>query len=185
MAATEHYKAQVVFYGALGRKENSEAVQWFIEKVYKPYHLSDKVTFCIIGGGGDKLKMQYADLPGVRFTGFVEKPENIFVESLCMVVPLLNGGGIKIKVLEGMTCALPVLTNEIGIEGIGGGDGSEYLFCKTPKQYEDGILSLLSSPVLRREIGENARAWINEHFDYEKDLEAYKLELIQLSNKIC
>ncbi len=177
LEASGPIKNQIVFYGALNRSENHEAVQWFIEKVYKPFELHQYVSFVIVGGGNTKLKEQYDGLQGIVFTGFVEEPASIFVESLCMVVPLRNGGGIKIKVLEGMTCSLPVLTNEIGIEGIGGKDGSEFVYCKTPDQYVLTIKKLIDNPALRLDIGNSAREWVNEHFDYQKDLEQYKSEI--------
>lgn len=176
------YENQIVFYGALGRSENSEAVEWFIDNVYEPFKLSEKVSLVIVGGGNGKLNAQYPNVLGVHFAGYVEQPDEIFVESLCMVVPLLNGGGIKIKVLEGMTCSLPILTNKIGIEGIGGENGVEYLHCETAKDYNDAICLLLDKPERRKAIGENARNWINQHFDYQKDLDNYKLELLQLCN---
>lgn len=181
LEAAQDLKMQVVFYGALNRSENSEAVQWFIEKVFKPFQLSKKVTFVVVGGGNKRLKAEYGSVVGVEFTDYVEQPATIFTASLCMVVPLVNGGGIKIKVLEGMTCSLPVLTNEIGMEGIGGEDGVEYVHCKTPEQYAQAIDALLQRPTLRWSIGNNAREWVNQHFDYEKDLDAYKNELLNLS----
>jgi|GEM_PF-1326830 len=183
LAAARNIKNQVVFFGALNRSENSEAVQWFIDNVFVSYKLQSLVTFVVVGGGNAQLPKQYQHVEGVLFTGFVEDPAQIFVESLCMVVPLVNGGGIKIKVLEGMTCSLPVLTNEIGMEGIGGKDGVQYIHCQEPKQYEIAIKTLLEKTALRIEIGNHAREWINEHFDYQKDLERYKTELFHLSNR--
>ncbi len=180
LAASANARNQVVFYGALNRSENREAVQWFIEKVFRPFQLRQYVSFVVVGGGNARLKEQYSHVDGVQFMGYVEDPASIFVESLCMVVPLVNGGGIKIKVLEGMTCSLPVLANEIGMEGIGGEDGVEFIYCKTPKEYEQAIKALVERPLLRWTIGNHAREWVNEHFDYQKDLEAYKTELLQL-----
>ncbi|WP_447642211.1 MULTISPECIES: glycosyltransferase [Chitinophagaceae] len=178
LVAADDIKPQIVFYGALNRSENYEAVQWFIEQAYQPFQLSQLVSFIIVGGGSAKLMAQYASVPGVRFTGYVEDPSAVFVESLCMVVPLLNGGGIKIKVLESMACSLPVLTNEIGVEGIGGRSGIEYIHCDTPMQYERAIKNLLDNPTQRKDIGNHARTWVNEHFDYQSDLDVYKQTLL-------
>ena len=177
-------KPQIIFYGALNRSENIEAVQWFIEKVFVPFDLGKRLEFVVIGGGNKSLKEHYIGYKGVVFTGFVSSPDDIFVNSLCMVVPLLNGGGIKIKVLEAMTCSLPVLTNEIGIEGIGARDRSEFFYCNQPKQYKEVIASLLTDLELRRTVGENAKNWIEDHFDYEKDLHNYKKELLVSDNEL-
>ncbi|MFT4204993.1 MAG: glycosyltransferase [Chitinophagaceae bacterium] len=184
LEASPNTRKQVVFYGALNRLENEEAVKWFIEKVYMPFRLDRLVSFLVVGGGNAQIKSKYGHIQGVAFTGYLEDPATVFVESLCMVVPLVNGGGIKIKVLEGMTCSLPVLTNEIGIEGIGGEDGIEFLYCKTPQDYEKAVRLLVERPMLRWDIGNHAREWVNGHFDYQKDLELYKAELERMGRGV-
>ncbi|QES89160.1 glycosyltransferase [Rhizosphaericola mali] len=165
---------QIVFYGALNREENKEAVNWFIEHVYQAFQLEKKVKLIVIGGGGAELKQKWSNLPGVEFAGYVKEPEKIFLESVGMVVPLLNGGGIKIKVLESMTCSLPVMTNSIGIEGIRAEDKVSYLHCEQPKDYMKAVDLLLSNHEKAREIGNNGRMFVEQHFNYEKSMEEYK-----------
>ena len=157
----------VVFFGFLKRLENKEAVEWFVKEVMP--HIFN-LKFIVIGGG---VSMQLKQLASDRviFTDFIEieKVKKIFSKALCMVVPLKHGAGIKIKVLEGMSAGLPVLTNDIGIEGINAIHGESYLHCNTPSDYVSSIRKLVDDKQLGMEIGNAARAHLKKYFDYQHD----------------
>ena len=68
-----------------------------------------------------------------------------------------------------MSAALPVLTNEIGIEGIPAQDGVEYLHCETADDYIFAIQKLASDVDLQKQIGKNAQKFVQNAFDYEHD----------------
>jgi glycosyltransferase involved in cell wall biosynthesis len=171
----DHSKAQIVFYGAMNRIENEEAVTWFIDKVYNQFGLDALVDFLVVGAGvPNSLVKNHAKQPRITFTGFVEKPEEYFKSAMCMVVPLLNGGGIKIKVLEGMSCALPVITNEIGIEGISAVDDVSYLHCEVPEDYDKAIRALLIDPELAINIGQNGKMLVDNNYNFENSFNEYK-----------
>ena len=70
----------------------------------------------------------------ITVTGFVKEISKYFEQSLCLVAPLVLGAGIKIKVLEAMSAGLPVLTNQIGIEGIPAQNGIHYYYCERPQE---------------------------------------------------
>ena len=168
-------KPEVVFFGAMNRAENQEAVNWFVNKVFLPFNLSSQLRFVIMGAGlPSKMKEDLERHRNIICTGFVEKPEEYFETALCMVVPLLFGGGIKIKVLEAMSCGVPVLTNQIGIEGIGANPGIDYLHCESPEDYRDGLISLLEDRDLARHIGEKGRKLMENRFSYENSYLDYR-----------
>ena len=68
-----------------------------------------------------------------------------------------------------MSAGMPVLTNEIGIEGIFAEDGKEFFLCKTPEDYEKNIMNIANDAVLRKKIAINAKRFIECNYNYEKD----------------
>ena len=78
------------------------------------------------------------------------------------------GAGIKVKVLEAMSAGVPVLTNDIGIEGIGCRNGREYWHCQRAEEYADRILWMEEHTCEAAKIAENGRKYIEENFDLEK-----------------
>lgn len=162
----------IVFYGAMGRPENHLSAVWFIENVMPLIkHLG--VRFVIVGGGA-KEEIKKLENDQIKVLGFVEDLKPIFSTALCMSAPLVLGAGIKIKVIEGLSAGLPVVTNEIGIEGIDAVDGRDYIFATTPEEHAKAIEKLLTDEAYRMTISKNAKAFIENEFNLESNLKMFQ-----------
>lgn len=171
-------KKNIIFYGAMNRPENYLSAIWFIENVMPKIKDLD-VKFTIIGAHPPKDLLKYAN-EKIEILGFVESIEPYFSEGMCLVAPLVMGAGIKIKVLEALSAGIPVLTNTIGIEGVGATDGLEYLHCETPEDYANGIREIFEDKIDTNAIAENAKRFISDNFNIEKSAEQF-LKLIKKS----
>lgn len=175
-------KKDIVFFGAMARPENYLSAIWFIENVL--YNLENKsIKFYIIGGNpADQLKKYKSNR--VILTGFVDNVHEYFQKAMCLVAPLVLGGGIKIKVLEGLAFGIPVLTNTIGIEGIPAVNGRDYLHCESKKEYIDTINKMCLGKIDIKDIPKNARNFVSNNFQIDKSFSYYNQELQNLvSNK--
>lgn len=179
--AVYHWTQDIIlYYGAMNRPENEEAVIWFIEYVM-PGLLSYNNNFkFIIVGANPSEKLMKKKGPNVIFTGFVDDVANFFAQCLCIAIPLQMGAGIKIKVLESMSAGVPVLTNDIGIEGIPARKGKDFLLCESPEDYVENIIKLQKKRVDAEELSVNARKFISESYDRDKVL----LDLINRMKEI-
>ncbi len=90
-----------------------------------------------------------------------------------MALPLLRGAGIKIKVLEGLSAGIPVLTNEVGIEGIGAAPGTEYLHCTTPEEYAKIVKDLIYGIIPIGFLEKNAREFMEKNYDAGARVQAF------------
>jgi len=131
--------------GAMGRIENGLTAIWYIEKVMP--ELSDTNVRFIIAGSHPSEKLRSYANERVVVTGFVDSIDEYFEKSLYFVAPLVLGAGIKVKVLEALSSGIPVLTNEIGIEGIPAQNKKHYLFCKQPEDYAEAIHKILDGQI--------------------------------------
>ena len=61
-----------------------------------------------------------------------------------LVVPLWAGGGTRLKVLEAMAAAVPIVGTGLGVEGIGFEDGMHGLVRDTPEELAAGLDELLA-----------------------------------------
>lgn len=162
----------IIFYGDMSRPENYLSAEWFVEKVLEK-NVNLDVSFLIVGGRKpDKSLFEIKD-KRVKVLGFVDDISDLLSNSLCLVAPLLLGAGIKIKILEAMSAGLPVLTNEIGIEGIPAIDGEEFLFCKNPDDYLDNINKLVANTKLVQYLGDNSKIFINNKFNIDGSFETF------------
>lgn len=95
-----------------------------------------------------------------------------------MVAPLVLGAGIKVKIIEALSSGIPVLTNEIGIEGIHAETGRDYLLCRTPEEYAEAIQKAANGKL--DSIGENGRKFVSTQFNVEGSIENYKKRIVNL-----
>lgn len=152
----------IIFYGAMGRYENYKSVEWFIENVFRK--LPNIFKFIIIGSNPDKSLEKYAS-DRIKIIGFVDDVSPYFSTALCMVVPLLFGAGIKVKILEAFSAGIPVLTNDIGIEGIPAEDSKDYFHCTDAKDYIEKIFYLSKQPVVALQMSNSCRHFMTTNFN--------------------
>ena len=135
--------------------------------------INDKdVRFIIVGS---KPQKELLDLASDRIivTGFVDSVKPYFQNALCCVAPLVMGAGVKIKVLEAMSAGVPVLTNDIGIEGIQAVDKKDYFHCEKPEQYIQAISLLINDKNVGEKMGNSSREFISKNYNYEQDSKVF------------
>ncbi len=160
----------VVFYGAMARKENYLSAMWFINQVM-PLLKDISIRFVVAGNNPPPQLKQLSD-DKVVVTGFVESIKPYFSEGLCFVAPLVLGAGIKVKVLEALSSGIPVLTNSIGIEGIRVDPGKDYYHCETPEKYAEIIRKL--SAKKENLSNSSAKETLKNKYSYERCANSYK-----------
>ncbi|MCR4736205.1 MAG: glycosyltransferase [Treponema sp.] len=110
-------KKQFVFYGYWKRSENTEGLIWFIQRVLPLLNKSH--SFVVIGDGLDTaLKEEYLIPHKIEYLGFVGNPLDIIIHSSAVIVPLFQGAGIKVKVIDSFTTGTPVIGTDIAFEGL-------------------------------------------------------------------
>ena len=166
----------ILFWGAMYRPENYEAAIWFIENVMPLLEDLD-VRFVVAGNRPPEKLKQYAS-SRVVITGFVEDETPLFESSMCFVSPLLTGAGIKVKVIEALSAGIPILTNDIGIEGIPAVNGESYFHCETPEEYAAIVRKIFNDEVDLINLQKSQRQVIVNHFNLEKSVQSY-IEMIE------
>lgn len=137
------------------------------------------IRFVVLGGNPPESLRRYQS-DRVVITGFIENIEPFFENSMCLVAPLVLGAGIKVKILEALSSGIPVLTNDIGIEGIPARNKTEYYNCKTPQEYAHIIKQLFWGQVDEKALEKNSKEFIMKQFSIENSVRRYKKDLLNL-----
>ena len=110
------------FIGNLGTNQNYQSLTVIINN-YLPVLFSEypTSTFVVIGNKQgvdlDIVPNEYCDR--VSFKGFVDNLQSEYETIDFALCPIKFGTGIKLKIIEAIANNTPVLTNDIGAEGIG------------------------------------------------------------------
>ena len=161
----------ILFWGAMYRPENYESAIWFIEQVMPLLEDLD-VRFVVAGNRPPEALKKYNG-GRVRITGFVEDETPLFENSMCFVSPLLTGAGIKVNVIEALSAGIPILTNDIGIEGIPAVDGQSYFHCTTAEEYAEIIRKMYHNPQESKQMELQQRKLIAESFNLPESFARY------------
>lgn len=137
-----------LFWGALSRRENSEAILWFLRSCWPEVRRVCPNAQLYIVGSAPTAELRSFDGNGVVVTGFVEDPQIWFERAAFGIAPLIEGAGVKVKVLEMLACGLPVLATPVAAEGI---DTSGNLMVFERTAFLPGLLEALQSRAISGE----------------------------------
>jgi glycosyltransferase involved in cell wall biosynthesis len=153
------------FIGALDWMPNYEGLMWFLDNVWDrlierfpslKFHIAGRHTPPSLINLNKKNVIVYGEIP--------DAGKFINAHSI-MVVPLLSGGGMRAKILEGMALGKVVLSTQLGLEGIAGKHQQDVLIADTPEAIIENIAFALDDKNRLQTIGRNAREFVAENFD--------------------
>jgi len=163
------------FLGTMGYPPNIEAVEWLYKEVFVPLRkIHPDLTLVVIGRYPSQSIRDLGEKPGVIVTGGVDDIWPYINGIDVFLFPLLRGAGLKNKILEAMYAGRPVVTTEIGNEGIDAIPGQEFVLCRTPEDFRREAMRLLDSPEERIRMGNLGYALVKEKFSWAPILSAYE-----------
>jgi hypothetical protein len=131
------------FAGSFGHRPNVDGLLWFLAQVWPRVrsHLPE-ARFVIAGRNPPDELVSRAD-PGVEFAGFVPDIFDFYAANAVTVVPLVSGGGVKIKTVEAMLAGSAVVGTRIGLEGTGARPGLQALVEDEPEAFAEALARVL------------------------------------------
>ncbi|MFI5273479.1 MAG: glycosyltransferase, partial [Ktedonobacterales bacterium] len=163
---------RVVFTGTLGYHPNTQAVMHFARTCWPRIHAEEPdATWLIVGSDPPPEVRRLAKLPGVRVTGTVPAVQPYLSQAAVAVVPLLVGGGTRLKILEALAMRVAVVTTSVGCEGLGLVPGEHALVANTPEEFAAAVVTLLRDPARRAAIAAAGWALVQQQYAWERCVE--------------
>ena len=155
----------LVFTGLLSYRPNIDAVQHLVNDIFPLVRRARPAcTLTIVGGGGDDLT--HLAGPGIRFTGYVPDLRPEIARAAVAVVPIRMGSGTRLKVVEALAMAKPMVSTTIGCEGIDVRDEEHLLIGDSPAVFAAQVLRLLDDPDAARRMGERGAALARSEYSW-------------------
>jgi glycosyltransferase involved in cell wall biosynthesis len=137
---TQEKSNRIVMSGSFTNFQNLEGLKWFASKVWDE-ELQAKTSLYVVGKHSAEAVRALGNIPGIVGAGPREDLLTEIAASRCSIVPLLHGGGTRMKCLEAMAARTPVVTTSKGCEGIG--HTGAFWVADSPANFKRAIVDIL------------------------------------------
>jgi polysaccharide biosynthesis protein PslH len=155
----------IVFTGAIRYQPNADAVTYFVRRVLPLIRdLEPNATFNIVGADPPADVVRLGELSGVRVSGSVDDVRPWLRSASVVVVPLLSGGGTRLKILEAFASGRPVVSTSIGAAGLDVEDDKHLMISDRPVDMAQSVVSLLRNRAEGQKLCNNAYDLVQDRY---------------------
>ncbi len=165
----EPEKETIGFFGYYKHYPNVDAVLYFAKEIFpliKKEHPS--IKFLIIGREPPREVRALEKIKGIVVTGYVENLREYLQKCEVIISPIRLGMGMRVKILEAMAMAKPIVATRLSCEGFKVIDGKHLLIANEPQIFAESVSFLLENPEIAKKFGENARKLAIAEYNYKK-----------------
>lgn len=165
----ENYKLlnniDLAFVGPEAHLPNLHGMEWFLNDVWEKIlekHPNTKLH--IIGNWKKKTISEWSKkFRNIKFDGFVDDLVSSLRKKL-MIVPIFEGSGIRMKILEAANNGIPFVSCSVGAEGLGFKDSINCYITDDANIFADRVNYLLNNPTVLQLFSDAAYNHVKKHF---------------------
>jgi len=161
----ENSEITILFHGSYNYFPNREAVNVILNKIAPEIMKKHKnVIFILAGTNMPKFKKQ-----NIVSLGYVDNLSQLISSCDIAIVPITQGGGVRVKILDYMAFGKPIVTTSKGIEGIEAENGKHAIIVNdVDEKFIEAIEYLIENEEKKRSLGKEARKLAEEKYDIQK-----------------
>jgi glycosyltransferase involved in cell wall biosynthesis len=161
----------ILWVGSFNHRVNLEGVDLFLQQAWKNIHRDNPgVRFRIVGSHlSDAVRRKWGTIPGVDVVGFAQSLRPHYADAAFSIVPLMDGAGTKIKVLESLAYMRTCVVTRHSIAGFETllRDRESIRAVDSLTELAGPISELLSEVHTRWAMEDCGRAIVEKHFTRE------------------
>jgi glycosyltransferase involved in cell wall biosynthesis len=168
-------RRRLIFTGNMSYQPNIDAVSWFCSNCWLSIlSLYPDAELIICGSSPAPVVLGLMNFyPSVFVTGRVPSVAAELQGSSLAIAPMRSGTGMQNKVLEAMSCGLPVVASSLGLGSIRAEPGLELMLADTPEEFISSVDALLSDGCMAQRISCRARDFVVLNHDWNAIGEAF------------
>jgi glycosyltransferase involved in cell wall biosynthesis len=154
----------LLFIGHFLHAPNVDAMLYFVREILPRIRREiPDITLDIIGSCMTET-VRSLQSEHVHAVGFVEDPLQHFESARVFVAPLRFGAGMKGKIGQSMELGLPIVTTNIGAEGMALESGHHVLIADSPEDFAKEVVRLYRDPLLWLKLAQESVAHLDRNF---------------------
>jgi glycosyltransferase involved in cell wall biosynthesis len=145
-----HGERRAIFVANFAYEPNRNGLRFLLREVLpQVWATLPDAKLALVGAG---LEQQPSTDSRVEALGFVEDLHAAYASACCAVVPLLQGGGTPLKLIEALAHGLPVIATPRAVAGLAVRDGEHCLVADGAEPFAEALIRVLreGAPELAR-----------------------------------
>ena len=165
-AAADSGPQRLLFVGNLQHRPNAEGLAVFLETAWPQLAARlPELELHVVGPAADP-PLQLGAGRRVRFHGYVDDVRPHLAAAAAAIVPIVTGGGTRLKVLEALAAGTPLISTRLGVEGLTIRNGREALLADSIAEFPSLIAALLGQPERRSALAAAGRRLVEERYSW-------------------
>lgn len=175
-------KPSVFHIGAMDWRPNADGINWFLKGVWTKVLAKNNTIKLYLAGRKMPDWLLQLQMKNVVIEGEVPDSHQFINSKSIMIVPLNSGGGMRVKIIEGMAFGKTIISTSVGAEGIEYENGVNMLIANTEEEFCKAILKCVSDTDFSDTIGKNARILAETKYDNQNICNRLSTFYQELSN---
>lgn len=173
MNGTLSSEKSILYVGNISWEANMNGLKWFVESVWsKIKEIEPGAVLNIVGSG--KAENPFESVEGINMLGYIEDLNELYQTHRVFIVPLFEGSGIRIKILEAFNNGIPVVSTSLACDTIGAGHGNELFIADGAEEFSQSVLNLLKSDETNKSMSIRAREFLKKYYSLSSRREEYR-----------
>lgn len=129
---------RILFVGTGVYPPNARGVAWFVREVLPRIRERTDAVLDVVG----RPPEHPVQAPGVTYAGSVPSLQPYYERCHLTVAPIFEGSGTRMKIIEAMAYGRPVVSTELGAEGLPVRPGEHYVQADEPADFARAVLEV-------------------------------------------
>ncbi len=162
-------QGRVIFTGNLSFQANVDAVLWLTKEIWPLILKSCPKAELVVAGARPTRAVQAAlsVADSAKLIVFPKRMADVIQTGDVSIDPLRIGAGLQNKVLEAMSCGLPVVATRLANEGIGAKNDLNIVLADDADKLANCVVELIGDREENEKVGRNARSFIESSWTWE------------------
>lgn len=157
----------LMFVGGFGHTPNIDAILWFVNTIWSKLKKDLPELKLYIIGSKPTQEIKNLSSNDIIVTGFISDEElfSYYKECRIAIIPLRYGAGIKGKVVEALYEQIPIITTNIGAEGLV--NAENYMLIEDEAEdFKNKILEMYNNLEFLQNLSDQSNEYCKKYFSY-------------------
>jgi glycosyltransferase involved in cell wall biosynthesis len=159
-------KGRILFIGS-ANQSNIDAINRFIREMFPKIQKEVPAAKLFVVGPVGRVLKHFNE--AIINLGEPERLDDIYTNADIVINPIRFGTGLKIKNIEAMGYAKPLVTTRVGAEGMQSGIGTAFLVANSDDDFSDCVVNILRDPLLFKRLSNAGLDFANSWNQKQED----------------